>query len=82
MTKIVPVSYVRANLPKMVAIIGKKKRDRVIITRNGTASAVLISPEELETLEILADKKLMLSLLKAEEDERAKRLVEHEDIFK
>jgi hypothetical protein len=36
----------------------------------------------LETLEILADKKLMLSLLKAEEDERAKRLVTHEDIFK
>ena len=82
MTKIVPVSYVRAHLPEMVASLGKKKRNRVIITTNGAASAVLVSPEELETLEILADKKLMLSLLKAEEDERAKRLVEHEDIFK
>ena len=82
MTKIVPVSYVRAHLPEMVAAIGKKKRGRIIITRNGTASAVLVSPEELETLEILADKKLMLSLLKAEKDERAQRLVEHEDIFK
>jgi PHD/YefM family antitoxin component YafN of YafNO toxin-antitoxin module len=66
----------------MVAVLGKKKRGRVIITRNGSASAVLVSPEELETLEVLADKKLMLSLLKAEEDERAQRLVEHEDIFK
>ena len=46
------------------------------------ASAVLLSPEELETLEVLADKKLMLSLLKAEDDVRAQRLVEHEDIFK
>ena len=82
MTKIASVSYVRAHLPEMVASLRKKKRGRVIITRNGTASAVLVSPEELETLEILADKKLMLSLLKAEEDERAKRLVTHEEIFK
>lgn len=82
MTKIAPVSYVRAHLPQMVAALGKKKRDRVIITRNGTPSAVLISPEELETLEVLADKKLMLSLLKAEDDAKANRLVEHEDIFK
>ena len=82
MTKIAGVSYVRAHLPQMVAALGKKKRDRVIITRNGAASAVLVSPEELETLEVLADKKLMLSLLKAEDDERAERLVEHEDIFK
>lgn len=82
MTKIAAVSYVRAHLREMVANIGKKKRDRVIITRNGAASAVLVSPEELETLEVLADKKLMLSLLKAEEDERAQRLVEHGEIFK
>ena len=82
MTKIAPISYVRAHLPEMVAVLGKKKRGRIIITRNGTASAVLVSPEEIETLEILADKKLMLSLLKGEADERAKRLVEHEDIFK
>ncbi len=82
MTRIVPVSYVRAHLPEMVASLGKNKRGRIIITRNGLASAVLLSPEELETLEVLADKKLMLSLLKAEADERAQRLVEHEDIFK
>lgn len=82
MNKIAPLSYVRAHLTEMIASLGKKKRDRVIITRNGAPSAVLVSPEELETLEVLADKKLMLSLLKAEGDERAQRLVEHEDIFK
>jgi len=82
MNRIAPVSYVRAHLPEMVASLGRKKRDRIVITRNGSASAVLVSPEELETLEILADKKLMLSLLKAEEDERAERLVEHGYIFK
>ncbi len=82
MTHIAPLSYVRAHLSEMIAALGKKKRGRVVITRNGAASAVLVSPEELETLEILADKKLMLSLLKAEDDERAQRLVEHEDVFK
>ncbi len=58
------------------------KRDRIIITRNGAPAAVMLSPEELETLEILADKRLMRSLLKAEEDERAGRLVEQSEIFK
>ena len=82
MTKIASVSYVRAHLPEMVASLGKKKRGRVIITRIGAASGVLVSREVLDTLEILADKKLMLSLLKAEDDERAQKLVEHEDIFK
>jgi len=41
----------------------------------GAASAVLVSQEELETLEVLADKKLMRSLSRAEKDERAGRLV-------
>ncbi len=52
-----------------------KKRTRVIITQNDAAAAVLVSPEERETLEVLADKKLMRSLARAEKDERAGRLV-------
>ncbi|MCX5795865.1 MAG: type II toxin-antitoxin system Phd/YefM family antitoxin [Elusimicrobia bacterium] len=81
MNRIVPISHARAHLPELVASLGQKKRDRIVITRNGTASAVLVSPEELETLEILADKKLMASLLKAKEDEHAKRFIEHKAIF-
>jgi antitoxin YefM len=73
MDKIASLSHVRANLPKLVASLGKRNRDRVIITRNGAAAAVLISPEDLETLEILADRKLMLSLRKAEGDLKAGR---------
>jgi PHD/YefM family antitoxin component YafN of YafNO toxin-antitoxin module len=82
MDNIAPISHVRAHLPEIIASLGKNKRKRIVITRNGAASAVLLSPEELETLEILADKKLMLSLLKAEEDAKAGRLVQHNDIFK
>jgi PHD/YefM family antitoxin component YafN of YafNO toxin-antitoxin module len=82
MDKIAAISDVRAHLPEIVTMLGKKKRLRYVITRGGKPSAVLLSPEELETLEILADKKLMLSLLKAEKDERAGHLVQYEDIFK
>jgi len=82
MDKIAAISDVRAHLPSIVSHISKKKRHRCVITKGGKPSAVIVSPEELETLEILADKKLMLSLLKAETDERAGRLVQYEDIFK
>jgi hypothetical protein len=40
-----------------------------------------VSLEEIETLEILADRNLLRSLLRAEEDERAQRLVEHPPCF-
>ena len=82
MDKIASISHVRAHLPAIVSALGRRKRDRVIITRNGAAAAVLLSPEELETLETLADRELMLSLLKAEEDVKAGRLVKHEDVFR
>lgn len=39
-------------------------------------------PQSPEELEILGIQKLMLSLLKTEEDGRAKRLGEYEDVFK
>lgn len=82
MDHIAPISHVRAHLPEIITFLGKHKRARYVVTRQGKPAAVLLSPEELETLEVLADKKLMLSLLKAEKDERAGRLVKHEDIFK
>jgi len=82
MTRIASVSYARADLPKIMVSLRKNKQGRVIIARNGAASAMLLAPEEFETLEILADKKFMLSLLKAKAAEQAKRLGEHEDVFK
>ncbi|MCB4756802.1 MAG: type II toxin-antitoxin system Phd/YefM family antitoxin [Elusimicrobia bacterium] len=78
MDRITAISDARAHLPEIVSLLSKKKRLRYIITRGGRPSAVIISPEELETLEVLSDKKLMLSLLRAEEDERAGRIVRYE----
>ena len=78
---IVPISEARSKLPeliKKISSIGK----RLIITRNGRAEAVMISPEELETLEIMADQKLLRSILRAEEDIRDGKLYSHKDVFK
>lgn len=44
--------------------------------------AVLVSPEELETLEIVVDENLMGSPLKAVEDEPVWGVVEYEAVFR
>ena len=81
MDYIVPISEARGKLPeliKKISHIGK----HLIITRNGRAEAVMISPEELETLEVKADNKLLHSIVRAEEDIKAGRLYSHKDVFK
>lgn len=82
MDTIVPLTEVRAHLPSFIKSLKKGGiRRRVLITRNGRPSAVLLSPEELESLEILADKDLMLSLLRAEKEVRPGRLLRHDEVF-
>ena len=81
MDYIIPISEARARLPELVKKISHIGK-RFIITRNGRPEAVIMSPEELETLEIKADRKLMQSLIRAEEDTRAGRLYSHKDLFK
>lgn len=81
MDYIVPISEVRGKLPTLIKKISRMGR-HLIITRNGKAEAVMISPEELETLEIKADQKLLQSILRAEEDIRKGKLYSHHDVFK
>ena len=50
MTNLVAISDARANLPELVSKVNKNM-DRVIITVNGQPKAVVLSPEELESLE-------------------------------
>jgi len=58
MTNLVAISDARANLPDLVNKV-HKNLDRVVITINGQPKAVLVSEEELssleETAEILAE---------------------------
>jgi len=54
MTTLIAISDARSNLPKLVRKINKNM-DRVVITVNGKPSAVVLSPEELESLEETAE---------------------------
>ena len=48
----------------------KNKRDKTVT-----------SPEELETIEIMADSKLIKSLIRAETDTKSGKLHSHKDVF-
>jgi antitoxin YefM len=83
--KTISATKARANwydLIDEVASTGK----RVVITNKGETKAVLISSEELESLEetneILADKKLMRDLKQAEKDVKEGRVYDWEDVKK
>ena len=80
MDYIVSISEARARLPQLaekVSQIGK----HCVITKNGKAKVILLSPQELETLEIMADRKLMRALVRAEEDIKAGKVFSHKDVF-
>lgn len=81
MDYILPISEARARLPELVRKISGLGK-HFIITRNGRPKAIILSPEELETLEIKADRKLIQSLLRAEEDIKAGRIYSHQGVFK
>ncbi|MFA7115274.1 MAG: type II toxin-antitoxin system Phd/YefM family antitoxin [Candidatus Omnitrophota bacterium] len=81
MDYIIPISEVRANLPQLVKKIARIGK-HIIITKNGRPEAVILSPEELETLEIKGDAKLLNSIMRASEDIKEGRLYSHKDVFK
>lgn len=63
-----PLATVKAQLSNLVDQV-EDTHDRVLITRNGKPAAILISPEDLEsleeTLEILSDPAAMKRIRKA-----------------
>ncbi len=81
MDLIVPISEARGKLPgliKKMARLGK----RLVITKNGRAEAVVMSPEQVETLEIMADPELMASIRRGLEYAKAGRVHSFEDVFR
>ncbi len=68
MSETLPLANVKAKFSEMVDRV-EHTHDRIIVTRNGRPAAVLISPEELEsledTLELLSDPEAMRQLAEA-----------------
>jgi antitoxin YefM len=65
MSDTLPFSEVKAHLSEVADRV-EREHDRILVTRNGRPSFVLLSPDDLasleETLDILQDDELMESL--------------------
>jgi antitoxin YefM len=65
MSETLPFSEVKAHLSEVADRV-EREHDRIVVTRNGRPSFVLVSPDDLaaleESLEILQDDELMESL--------------------
>ncbi|KAA0232196.1 MAG: hypothetical protein JJLCMIEE_01069 [Acidimicrobiales bacterium] len=65
MSEVLPFSEAKAHLSDLADRV-EKEHARVLVTRNGRPSFVLVSPEDLEsleeTLDIASDDELMASL--------------------
>jgi len=71
MSDTLPFSEVKAHLSELADRV-ERQHDRILVTRNGRPSFVLMSPDDLEsleeTLEILRDNELMESLRRSRRD--------------
>ena len=71
MSETLPLSSVKAHLSELVDRV-EDQHDRVVLTRNGKPAAVLISHDDLESLEetlsILSDPALMTQIHESEQN--------------
>jgi prevent-host-death family protein len=67
MTRTLPISEVKTQLPKLVKGV-QERDDEIVITRNGRPAAILLSMDHYEglqeTLDILSDPKAMAEIRK------------------
>ena len=70
MSETLPLSSVKSHLSELVDRV-VEQHDRVVVTRNGKPAAVLISPDDLESLEetlaILSDQAAMDQIRESEQ---------------
>lgn len=70
MTETLPLSSVKSHLSELVDRV-EDQHDRVVVTRNGRPAAILISHDDLESLEetlsILSDPALMAQIHESEQ---------------
>lgn len=69
MSETLPLSYVKAHLSEIADRV-ESQHDRVVVTRKGRPAAVLLSPDDLESLEetlaVLSDPALMRQIREGE----------------
>lgn len=84
MTETLPLATVKARFSEIVDRVARQQ-ERVIVTRNGEPAAVLVSPDDLESLEetlaVLSDRSLMAQIRESEKArDRGERDATLEDV--
>ena len=78
-----PLAEIKAHLSEIVDRV-EHEHDRVVLTRNGRAAAVIMSPEDLEaledTLELLSDPKALKEINRARQDVARGKVVTAEEL--
>lgn len=80
MDKTIGISELRNSFASKIKEV-HEKGSRYIIMQRSKAKAVLLSPEELETLEIMADNEILKDIKEAKEDILKGKFVSYEDFF-
>lgn len=83
MPETLPLAEIKAHLSEIVDRV-EQEHERVVLTRNGRAAAVILSPADLEaledTLELLSDPKALREIRKAKEEVAKGRVVNAEEL--
>ena len=83
MAEVLPFSEAKARLSELADRI-ENQHERIVVTRHGRPSFVLMSPVELEsleeTLDILGDEELMASLRLSQQEAAEGKLIPLEEI--
>jgi len=81
----ISASKARSNFYEILDEVSKKLK-RFVITRRGSAQAVVMHPEEVdaweETMEIMANKKLVRDILRGEKDRREGKVISEKELLK
>ncbi len=80
MDKTIGIAELRNSIASVIKEVHEDGAQYIILQRS-KAKAVILSPEALETLEVMADKDLMEGILEAKEDIKAGRIVSFEEYF-
>jgi PHD/YefM family antitoxin component YafN of YafNO toxin-antitoxin module len=80
MDKVIGVAELRKSMASVIKEVHEKGSHYVIIQRS-KAKAVLLSPEEVETLEVMADRELLEDIKQAKEDFLHSGFSTYEDFF-
>lgn len=83
MSETLPLAEIKAHLSEIVDRV-EREHERVVLTRNGRAAAVIMSPADLaaleDTLELLSDPAALAEIRTARDDIARGRVVSAEEL--